>query len=165
MNQIGRNMMKHLCQNRKTLLETQKVLKKSYLCRSLSIQPDKRQKETLFPKFTNSASKLVIDPPLLDKIKNNILLHGYIQQAMDPTIDPMEIYEESLKKIEFVCKKISERDYKSIEESKYLTDYFYHDIMAHSSSFTSKQIERFGLVLMEDFVHFTIYKVYTIRRP
>ena len=62
-------------------------------------------------------------------------------------------------KIEFVCQRLSERDFESIEDSKYLTDYFCHELMANSSNFSSKQRKRLGTVREEDFVNSLIHRV------
>ena len=162
MNLIGRNMLKRLCQDSKTICETQKYWSKSYLCRPLSIQSDKKQKEALFPKFTNSVTEFVVeDIPIFDQIRNKILIHGIIQPTMDAKFHDQEIFDEMKPKIEFVCQRLSERDFESIEDSNYLTDYFCHELMANSSNFSSKQRERLGTVKEEDFVTSLIHRVNT----
>lgn len=160
MNQIGRNMLKRLCQDSKTICETQKCLSKNYLCRPLSIQSEKKQKEALFPKFTNSVTEFVVeDIPIFDQIRNKFLIYGIIQPTMDAKFNDREIYHEMRTKIEFVCQRLSERDFESIEDSKYLTDYFCHELMANSSNFSSKQRKRLGTVREEDFVNSLIHRV------
>ena len=153
-------MLKRLCQDSKTICETQKCLSKNYLCRPLSIQSEKKQKEALFPKFTNSVTEFVVeDIPIFDQIRNNILIYGIIQPTMDSKFNDREIYHEMRSKIEFVCQRLSERDFESIEDSKYLTDYFCHELMANSSNFSSKQRKRLGTVKKEDFLNSLIHKV------
>ena len=83
---------------------------KKYLCRPLSIQSDKKQKEALFPKFTNSATEFVVeDIPIFDQIRNTILIYGIIQPTMDAKFQDHKIYDEIRPKIEFVCQRLSER--------------------------------------------------------
>jgi hypothetical protein len=160
MNQIGRNVSKRLCQDSKTICEAQKYCSKKYFCRPLSIQFDKKKKEALFPKFTNSATEFVVeDIPIFDQIRNTILIYGIIQPTMDAKFQDRQIYDEIRPKIEFVCQRLSERDFESIEDSKYLTDYFCHELMANSSNFSSKQRERLGTVREEDFVNSLIHRV------
>ena len=160
MNQIGRNMLKRICQDSKTICEAHKYHSKNYLCRSLSIQSGKRQKEALFPKFTNSVTEFVEDIPIFDQIRNKFLIYGIIQPTMDAKFHDQEIYAEMRPKIEFVCQRLSERDFESVEDSKYLTDYFCHELMANSSNFSSKQRKRLGTVIEEDFVNSLIHRVH-----
>ena len=58
-----------------------------------------------------------------------------------------------------MCHRISEKDFESIEDSKYVVENFLHQLVANSSQFSSRQRERLKSVKEEDFMDAYIHRV------
>ena len=58
-----------------------------------------------------------------------------------------------------MCHRISEKDFESIEDSKYVVENFLHQLVTNSSQFSSRQRERLKSVKEEDFMDAYIHRV------
>ena len=91
--------------------------------------------------------------------RNKFLIYGIIQPTIDPKFCEFTVCNENLKKLVFVCHRISEKDFESIEDSKYVVENFLHQLVTNSSQFSSRQREQLKSVKEEDFMDAYIHRV------
>jgi len=156
---VWKNLPKFIPQDTGRIMTLQKCHSRIIMCKDFSNSSAKKEKESLFPALQNNVSKCVEYVPFLDSIRNKFLIYGIIQPTIDPKFCEFAVCNENLKKLVFVCHRISEKDFESIEDSKYVVENFLHQLVTNSSQFSSRQRERLKSVKEEDFMDAYIHRI------